>query len=77
MSSADQITKQSRSNLAFAFLALPAEKRRDITTFYAFCRRVDDAADDPGIVGQDRNRPDFAPHRLGEPVALGTLPGRR
>jgi phytoene synthase len=49
MSSADQITKKSRSNLAFAFLALPPEKRRDITTFYAFCRRVDDAADDPGI----------------------------
>ena len=54
MSSADQITKQSRSNLAFAFLALPAEKRRDITTFYAFCRRVDDAADDPGIALEKR-----------------------
>jgi phytoene synthase len=54
MSSADQITKKSRSNLAFAFLALPAEKRRDITTFYAFCRRVDDAADDPGIPLQER-----------------------
>jgi phytoene synthase len=49
MSSADQITKKSRSNLAFAFLALPAEKRRDISTFYAFCRQVDDTADDPGI----------------------------
>ena len=49
MSSADQITKKSRSNLAFAFLTLPAEKRRDISTFYAFCRQVDDLADDPGI----------------------------
>jgi 15-cis-phytoene synthase len=49
MSSANQITKKSRSNLAFAFLALPAGKRRDISTFYAFCRRVDDTADDPGI----------------------------
>jgi 15-cis-phytoene synthase len=56
MSSADQITKKSRSNLAFAFLALPAEKRRDITTFYAFCRRVDDAADDPGIALDQRRR---------------------
>lgn len=54
MSSADQITKKSRSNLAFAFLALPAEKRRDITTFYAFCRQVDDAADDPGIASEKR-----------------------
>jgi phytoene synthase len=49
MSSADQITKKSRSNLAFAFLTLPAEKRRDISTFYAFCRQVDNLADDPGI----------------------------
>jgi 15-cis-phytoene synthase len=56
MSSADQITKKSRSNLAFAFLALPAEKRRDITTFYAFCRRVDDAADDPGIALDKRRQ---------------------
>ena len=56
MSSADQITKKSRSNLAFAFLALPAEKRRDITTFYAFCRQVDDAADDPGIALEERRK---------------------
>jgi 15-cis-phytoene synthase len=56
MSSADQITKKSRSNLAFAFLALPAEKRRDITAFYAFCRRVDDAADDPGIPLEKRRQ---------------------
>jgi 15-cis-phytoene synthase len=56
MSSADQITKKSQSNLAFAFLALPAEKRRDITAFYAFCRRVDDAADDPGIALEKRRK---------------------
>jgi 15-cis-phytoene synthase len=56
MSSADQITKKSRSNLAFAFLALPPEKRRDISGFYAFCRRVDDAADDPGIAVAERKR---------------------
>jgi phytoene synthase len=54
MSSADQITKKSRSNLAFAFLALPPEKRHDISAFYAFCRRVDDAADDPGIALEER-----------------------
>jgi 15-cis-phytoene synthase len=39
------ITRASRSNLALAFLALPRERRRDITTFYAFCRVVDDIAD--------------------------------
>jgi 15-cis-phytoene synthase len=56
MSSADQITKKSRSNLAFAFLALPPEKRRDISAFYAFCRRVDDAADDTGIPLEERKQ---------------------
>jgi phytoene synthase len=54
MSSAHQITKKSRSNLAFAFLALPPEKRRDISIFYAFCRKIDDAADDPGIAVEKR-----------------------
>ena len=49
MSETKQITKKSQSNLAFAFFSLPKEKRRDITTFYAFCRRVDDAADDPDV----------------------------
>lgn len=45
---AEQITKASRSNLALAFIALPKERRVDISKFYAFCRVVDDIADDPG-----------------------------
>ena len=45
---AEQITKASRSNLALAFIALPKERRVDIRKFYAFCRVVDDIADDPG-----------------------------
>jgi phytoene synthase len=49
MSEAKEITKRSQSNLAFAFISLPKQKRQDITTFYAFCRQVDDAADDPGV----------------------------
>ncbi len=44
---AEQITKASQSNLALAFFALPQDRRRDISTFYAFCRVVDDLADDP------------------------------
>jgi phytoene synthase len=43
------ITKASKSNLALAFVALPPERRKDITTFYAFCRLVDDIADDPAL----------------------------
>ena len=49
MSEAKEITKRSQSNLAFAFISLPKQKRQDITTFYAFCRQVDDAADDPDV----------------------------
>jgi 15-cis-phytoene synthase len=49
MSEAKEITKKSQSNLAFAFISLPKQKRQDITTFYAFCRQVDDAADDPDV----------------------------
>lgn len=47
--SAEAITRGSQSNFALAFLALPTERRRDLTTFYAFCRVVDDIADDPGV----------------------------
>ena len=48
MTEAEHITRASRSNLALAFIALPRERRADITTFYAFCRIVDDIADEPG-----------------------------
>lgn len=44
---ATAITKASRSTLAFSFACLPRQQRRDMTTFYAFCRVVDDIADDP------------------------------
>src|SRR5690349_8247636 len=46
MSSAQEITKKSKSNLALAFFALPRARREAITVFYAFCRHVDDLADD-------------------------------
>jgi phytoene synthase len=39
------ITRQSKSNLALAFISLGAERKRDITVFYAFCRVIDDIAD--------------------------------
>jgi 15-cis-phytoene synthase len=43
---AAEITRASQSNLAFAFIAMSGARRHDITTFYAFCRVVDDIADD-------------------------------
>ena len=51
---ANQITKASRSNLALAFIALPKQRRADISVFYAFCRVVDDIADDPGHTREER-----------------------
>src|SRR5438552_18961163 len=42
---AAKITRQSKSNLALAFISLGRERRRDITVFYAFCRVIDDIAD--------------------------------
>lgn len=47
-SGAAEITRRSKSNLALAFIALPPERRYDISVFYAFCRLVDDIADEPG-----------------------------
>jgi 15-cis-phytoene synthase len=39
------ITRQSKSNLALAFISLGPERKADITVFYAFCRLIDDIAD--------------------------------
>jgi phytoene synthase len=39
------ITRQSKSNLALAFISLGGERKRDIIIFYAFCRVIDDIAD--------------------------------
>lgn len=46
--SARDIVKRSRSNLAFALACLPKRRRHDMYVFYAFCRVVDDIADDEG-----------------------------
>lgn len=43
---AGAITRASKSNLALAFVAMSGVRRRDITTFYAFCRVIDNIADD-------------------------------
>ncbi|MEM6910114.1 MAG: squalene/phytoene synthase family protein [Verrucomicrobiota bacterium] len=41
-----QIAKRAKSNLAFALLCLPKPKQKDMIDFYAFCRVVDDIADE-------------------------------
>jgi phytoene synthase len=47
MSDSAEITRQAKSNLAFALQILPKDRREGMVTFYAFCRVVDDLADDP------------------------------
>jgi phytoene synthase len=43
------ITRKSASNLALAFILLPRPKRDAMSALYAFCREVDDVADDEDV----------------------------
>ncbi len=54
MSDASEITRRAKSNLAFALRILPPERREDAVVFYAFCRTLDDLADDPGLPAEHR-----------------------
>lgn len=42
----EQITRKSASNLAAAFIVLPPPRRAAMIALYAFCREVDDVADE-------------------------------
>jgi phytoene synthase len=48
------ITRKSASNLALAFILLPREKRDAMSALYAFCREVDDVADDESVPAEKR-----------------------
>jgi phytoene synthase len=48
------ITKKSASNLALAFILLPREKRDAMAALYAFCRAVDDVADEDSLPTETR-----------------------
>ncbi len=54
MTEAAEITRRAKSNLAFAFACVPKERRVDLKTFYAFCRIVDDIADDTSLPVEKR-----------------------
>jgi 15-cis-phytoene synthase len=53
---AAKITQTSKSNLALAFISLDRERRRDITSFYAFCRVIDDIADEVDLAIEEKRR---------------------
>ena len=48
------ITRKSASNLALAFVMLPREKRDAMSALYAFCREVDDVADEDALPVEQR-----------------------
>ena len=48
------LTRKSASNLALAFVLLPREKRDAMSALYAFCRAVDDVADEDSVPTEKR-----------------------
>jgi phytoene synthase len=48
------ITRASAKNFYYAFLILPKRKRQALCAVYAFMRRCDDIADDPGLSAAER-----------------------
>src|SRR5271156_831911 len=48
------ITRKSASNLALAFILLPRQKRDAMSALYAFCREVDDVADNENVPTEKR-----------------------
>lgn len=48
------ITARSASNLALAFVLLPRKRRDGMSALYAFCRAVDDIADDESVPAAER-----------------------
>jgi phytoene synthase len=56
MEASQSITRRSASNLALAFVLLPRAKRQGMSALYAFCREVDDVADDETVPVEERRR---------------------
>ncbi len=54
MEASRTITRKSASNLALAFVLLPKAKRDGMSALYAFCREVDDVADEDSVPVEER-----------------------
>ena len=70
------------SNLALALASLPEDRRRDALTFYAFCREVDDIADEPSRTAEEKRATLAAwrhalETRVGLPEKMADLMARR
>jgi phytoene synthase len=71
MQQSQVITRKSASNLALAFVLLPKAKRDAMSALYAFCREVDDVADDESLP-VPRRREQLAAWRADVRRACGT-----
>ncbi len=71
MRESQTITRKSASNLALAFVLLPKAKRDGMSALYAFCREVDDVADEESIPVPQR-REQLAAWRADVRRACGT-----
>lgn len=56
METSAAITRASGSNLALAFILLPKRRRQGMAALYAFCREVDDVADEDSRPVPERAR---------------------
>jgi phytoene synthase len=56
MQQSQAITRKSASNLALAFILLPKPKRDAMAALYAFCREVDDVADEDTVSVAERRQ---------------------
>ena len=54
MQESQAITRKSASNLALAFILLPKRRREAMSVLYAFCREVDDVADEEQVPVEKR-----------------------
>lgn len=56
MQASRTITRKSASNLTLGFFWLPRAKRDGMSALYAFCREVDDVADDESVPVETRRK---------------------
>lgn len=54
--SSAEIAQRAKSNLALALACLPEARKRDMISFYAFCRVVDDIADSTVLSEEEKER---------------------
>ncbi len=52
----ESVVRRSGTSFYWAMRLLPPEKRQAMFAIYAFCREVDDIADDPGAETEKRTR---------------------